>query len=234
MCGHYLVEPTACTPASAWEKGQVENQVGSERLFTPRLRVTSYDELNAWLLDRCVVYAKANRHPEIRRPLRRLPSGHGARISPVAPTQTDSNQQLAMQPAPAGGRSQKTALECLQRRVAINGADQRAVAEPALLRSSLIPIRAKRRDQANAIRFAQLRVQRSRDRAKRRRINAVPGALELNAFETSGRFVHLEENHHRYAAETSPGEDDIGIAVAKVEGPGQCFCLLCKSAEQLA
>lgn len=25
---HYLVEPTACTPASGWEKGQVENQVG--------------------------------------------------------------------------------------------------------------------------------------------------------------------------------------------------------------
>jgi hypothetical protein len=22
MCGHYLVEPTACTPASGWEKGQ--------------------------------------------------------------------------------------------------------------------------------------------------------------------------------------------------------------------
>ena len=67
MCGHYLVEPTACTPASGWEKGQVENQVGNlrERLFTPRLRVTSYDELNAWLLDRCVAYAKANRHPEL-------------------------------------------------------------------------------------------------------------------------------------------------------------------------
>ncbi len=25
MCSHYLVEPTACTPASGWEKGQVEN-----------------------------------------------------------------------------------------------------------------------------------------------------------------------------------------------------------------
>jgi transposase len=41
MCGHYLVEPVACTPASGWEKGQVENQVGlvRERFFTPRLRV---------------------------------------------------------------------------------------------------------------------------------------------------------------------------------------------------
>src|ERR1700684_2874341 len=67
MCGHYLVEPVACTPASGWEKGQVENQVGlvRERFFTPRLRVTSYDELNAWLLDRCVAYAKVHKHPEI-------------------------------------------------------------------------------------------------------------------------------------------------------------------------
>ena len=68
MCGHYLVEPVACTPASGWEKGQVENQVGlvRERFFTPRLRVKSYDELNAWLLDKCIAYAKAHRHPEHR------------------------------------------------------------------------------------------------------------------------------------------------------------------------
>jgi transposase len=66
MCGHYLVEPVACTPAAGWEKGQVENQVGNlrERLFAPRLRVASYDALNAWLLDQCIAYAKANRHPE--------------------------------------------------------------------------------------------------------------------------------------------------------------------------
>ena len=67
MCGHYLVEPVACTPASGWEKGQVENQVGlvRERFFTPRLRFKSYDELNSWLLDKCIAYAKAHRHPEI-------------------------------------------------------------------------------------------------------------------------------------------------------------------------
>jgi transposase len=65
MCGHYLVEPVACTPAAGWEKGQVENQVGlvRERFFTPRLRVTSYEELNAWLLDRCVAYARRTSIP---------------------------------------------------------------------------------------------------------------------------------------------------------------------------
>ena len=67
MCGHYLVEPVACTPASGWEKGQVENQVGTvrQRFFAPRVRVKSYEELNAWLEDRCVEWAKAHRHPEL-------------------------------------------------------------------------------------------------------------------------------------------------------------------------
>ena len=68
MCGHYLVDPVACTPASGWEKGQVENQVGlvRERFFTPRLRVKSYEELNALLLDKAIAYARAHRHPELR------------------------------------------------------------------------------------------------------------------------------------------------------------------------
>jgi Integrase core domain len=68
MCGHYLVEPVACTPASGWEKGPVENQVGTvrQRFFSPRVRVRSYDELNAWLMDRCIAWAKAQPHPEVR------------------------------------------------------------------------------------------------------------------------------------------------------------------------
>jgi len=66
MASHYLVEPTPCTPAAGWEKGQVENQVGTVRgrFFTPRLKFKSYEELNAYLLDRCVAFAKAQPHPE--------------------------------------------------------------------------------------------------------------------------------------------------------------------------
>src|ERR1700719_4366471 len=62
MCSHYLVDPVACTPASGWEKGQVENQVGlaRERFFTPRLRFKTHDEMNAWLLDKCIPYAKGH------------------------------------------------------------------------------------------------------------------------------------------------------------------------------
>ena len=61
MCGPYLVEPVVCTPAAGWEKGQVENRVGlvRERFFTPRLKFKSFEEMKAWLLDQCVVYAKA-------------------------------------------------------------------------------------------------------------------------------------------------------------------------------
>src|ERR1022692_638232 len=67
MCSHYLVDPVACTPASGWEKGQVENQVGlvRERFFTLRLRFKNLDELNAWLLDQCIAYAKAHHHTEL-------------------------------------------------------------------------------------------------------------------------------------------------------------------------
>lgn len=67
MCAHYLVEPVACTPGAGWEKGQVENQVGvvRERFFTPRLKFRSYEELNGWLVDRCIAHAKAHRHPEV-------------------------------------------------------------------------------------------------------------------------------------------------------------------------
>ena len=68
MCSHYLVEPTACTPASGWEKGQVENQVNvvRERFFKPRLRFANLAEMNAWLLEQCVAYARSHPHPECR------------------------------------------------------------------------------------------------------------------------------------------------------------------------
>jgi transposase len=68
MCSHYLVEPTACTPASGWEKGQVENQVNvvRERFFKPRLHFASLAEMNAWLLEQCVAYARSHPHPECR------------------------------------------------------------------------------------------------------------------------------------------------------------------------
>src|SRR5215475_9602124 len=68
MCSHHLIEPVACTPASGWEKGQVENQVGNlrDQMFRPKPRVKSLAELNAWLEDQCIAYAQRTKHPEFK------------------------------------------------------------------------------------------------------------------------------------------------------------------------
>jgi hypothetical protein len=74
LMSHHLIEPTACSPAAGWEKGQVENQVGPcrrhvfdmtrKRFFAPRPSFKTLDDLNGWLLDKCVAYAKTQPHPE--------------------------------------------------------------------------------------------------------------------------------------------------------------------------
>jgi len=66
MADHYMVEPTACSPAAGWEKGQVENQVQTirGRFFKPRLRFASLEELNGWLAAECLRWAALHPHPE--------------------------------------------------------------------------------------------------------------------------------------------------------------------------
>lgn len=68
LASHYLFDPVACTPASGWEKGQVENQVKfiRNRMFVPRLKFSNLEELNQWLGDRCRSIAAGHRHPEFR------------------------------------------------------------------------------------------------------------------------------------------------------------------------
>jgi transposase len=55
LMNHYAIEPVACTPASGWEKGQIENQVQNMRrwLFTPKLKFDDLASLNEWLRLRC-------------------------------------------------------------------------------------------------------------------------------------------------------------------------------------
>ena len=64
LANHYLFEPVACTPASGWEKGQIENQVGNVRewLFTPKACFESFAALNDWLATRCRELAQ-RKHP---------------------------------------------------------------------------------------------------------------------------------------------------------------------------
>jgi len=66
LMSHHLIEPTACTPAAGWEKGQVENQVGVVRqnFFVPRPKFESFEELNAWLAEKCIAWARTQPHPD--------------------------------------------------------------------------------------------------------------------------------------------------------------------------
>jgi len=66
MANHYVFEPIACTPASGWEKGQVESQVRFLRnnLFLPMPSFDSLDALNDWLKLRCTQLADNHKHPD--------------------------------------------------------------------------------------------------------------------------------------------------------------------------
>jgi len=66
LCSHHLFEPIACTRASGWEKGQVENQVDTGRcnFFTPLVKVDSLLDLNKMLEASCLAWAQKTRHPE--------------------------------------------------------------------------------------------------------------------------------------------------------------------------
>ena len=68
LASHYLFEPCACTPAAGGEKGQIENQVLTNRksVFTPRLKFENLTELNAHLEEQMLVEAHTSRHPEIQ------------------------------------------------------------------------------------------------------------------------------------------------------------------------
>lgn len=85
LANHYLFEPVACTPASGWEKGQVENQVGNVRewLFIPRPSFRDFAELNAWLEARCQELGQRP-HPEQKeRPLAEVFAEEQTRLRPI-------------------------------------------------------------------------------------------------------------------------------------------------------
>jgi len=68
LSSHYLFEPVACTPGAGWEKGQIENQILSNRrgVFTPRLKFEDIKELNAHLREQMQFVAREARHPEFK------------------------------------------------------------------------------------------------------------------------------------------------------------------------
>ena len=67
LMNHYLMVPVACTPASGWEKGQIENQVNVLRnqLFKPQLRFDDLAALNQHLLACCHTLGSKT-HPQFK------------------------------------------------------------------------------------------------------------------------------------------------------------------------
>ena len=68
MSAHYLFDPDFCNVASGWEKGRVEKNVQDSRrrvwIEASRQRFGSFEELNAWLGQRCRQLWSEIRHPE--------------------------------------------------------------------------------------------------------------------------------------------------------------------------
>ncbi len=67
LTNHYLIKPIACTPASGWEKGQVERQVHYIRkiLFTPLLKLDDLVALNTYLFNHCEALGEKP-HPQFK------------------------------------------------------------------------------------------------------------------------------------------------------------------------
>lgn len=138
LANHYLFEPVACTPASGWEKGQVENQVGNVRewLFTPLARFASFVELNAWLATRCQELAQ-RQHPvqsertiaacfddeqALLRPITAHFDGyveHMMRVSSTCLVRVDRNRYSV--PASAAGKAVSVRTTADQVRIVANG-----------------------------------------------------------------------------------------------------------------
>lgn len=85
LANHYLFEPIACTPASGWEKGQVENQVGNIRewLFTPLARFASFATLNDWLAIRCQELAQRHHPTQSQRTIAQCFADEQALLRPI-------------------------------------------------------------------------------------------------------------------------------------------------------
>ncbi|RZA36059.1 MAG: hypothetical protein EOP92_07400, partial [Lysobacteraceae bacterium] len=76
---HYMVEPTACSPAAGWEKGQVENQVQTARgrFFAGQVRrAISSGRRGRQRCARGCPRAGRRRCPGSRRGTRRYPCAH--------------------------------------------------------------------------------------------------------------------------------------------------------------
>jgi transposase len=86
MASHYLFEPTFCTPASGWEKGQVEKSIQDVRrcVVQHAPACSSLSELNAWLEARCIALWHELKHPEQEHAIAEVWQEEKAYLMPVS------------------------------------------------------------------------------------------------------------------------------------------------------
>ena len=112
MASHYLFEPQFCSPASGWEKGQIEKNVQDvrHRVWSGAPAFATLDALNDWLHECCVALWQEVAHPEYSRrtiaslweeeqpdlmPLPRPFDGfveHGKRVTPTCLVHIERNR----------------------------------------------------------------------------------------------------------------------------------------------
>lgn len=73
MASHYLFEPEFCSPASGWEKGQIEKNVQDmrQRIWQGAQEFASLAELNDWLAHRCKALWAEIGHPQLDQTIER-------------------------------------------------------------------------------------------------------------------------------------------------------------------
>ena len=107
MCAHYLFDADFCNVASGWEKGVVEKNVQDSRrriwIDAQTRKWHSFEELNAWLGERCRALWSEIRHPEYKQ-------------FSVAEMLEQERSELMPMPTPFDGyveRSAKVSSTCL-------------------------------------------------------------------------------------------------------------------------
>ena len=66
MCSHYLFDASFCSPASGWEKGQIEKNVQDVRqlIWQSAPSFNTLEDLNVWLEQRCQLLWHELKHPQ--------------------------------------------------------------------------------------------------------------------------------------------------------------------------
>jgi hypothetical protein len=137
---------------------------------------------------------------------------------PVGSRRADAHNELPGQATWAGAEvTVDAAFVGLDRGVAKDGADQIAAMRPHGFSRRLIAAHRAGFDGTCPIGRAEDAFEPDNNAAKRRRIDAMALALELDPLQATCCLVHLEKRNERHAADRDIAHNNLGIAVAEIE-----------------